>query len=153
MGRVFFIFDKKKADTKLPASRFTFPMPHWVSHLLSPAFVNQDALFWHPQERKLHETGQYPSVGSYFDNSSTKVDDNESSISTSYVKSIYPVRTDKGVLNFRNWLVQYTPGRSGKIPYKLHNPSMPPTDNSVVFDVWNSLIPSGAAVVKVWCVV
>jgi phenylpropionate dioxygenase-like ring-hydroxylating dioxygenase large terminal subunit len=126
--------DAKKQGNLL--RQFTLPLPKWLNHIMASGFLNQDALFLHHQERKMHESGQYSSVGSYYldaDQSSGSSKDDPAS----YSKAVYPVRTDRGVLNFRNWLARYTP-RGGKIPYMLHNPTMPPADNAVVFDVWNA---------------
>jgi len=115
---------RKGEDGKMPAllKQFTLPMPKWLNHILASAFLNQDALFLHHQERTLAATGQYKSVL------------NEGEEPFNYNKAVYPVNTDKGVITFRNWLRQFA---SGRIPYK-NNPSIPSASNEVVFDVWNA---------------
>jgi len=57
VGRMVII---KGKDNKMPAllRQFTLPMPKWVNHVLSSAFLNQDALFLHGQERSLANYGQ-----------------------------------------------------------------------------------------------
>jgi len=114
----------KPRDGKMPPllKQFTLPLPKWMLHLMSSAFLNQDALFLHHQERYLAKTGL---------NSSLLRDDKAPPLH--YSKAVLPVNSDFGVINFRNWMRQLAGGR---IPYKF-NPSMPEASNEIVFDVWN----------------
>jgi len=100
---------------------FTLPLPKWVNHIMASAFLNQDGLFLHHQERALARTGLY----------STALSNGEESYH--YSKAVFPVNSDLGVILFRNWLRHLAGGR---IPYK-NNPVMPAPSNDVVFDVWN----------------
>ena len=111
----------KGENGQVPAllKAFLLPMPKWLNHVVAGLFLNQDALFLHAQERMMHEKKEY----------STLDGDNDD-----YNKAVLPMTADKGVLNFRNWLRNKAGGR---IPYQ-NNPSMPPVDNEVVFDIWNS---------------
>lgn len=115
---------RKGKDGKMPAllKQFTLPLPKWLNHILASAFLNQDALFLHHQERTMAATGQYKTV----------LDDGEEPFN--YNKAVYPINSDKGVITFRNWLRQFAGGR---IPYK-NKQSMPSASNEVVFDVWNA---------------
>jgi len=115
---------RKDKDGKMPQllKPFTLPMPTWLNHVLASAFLNQDALFLHHQERTLSSTGQYKSVLK------------QGEEPYNYNKAVYPVSTDKGVITFRNWMRQFA---GGGVPYK-NNPSMPRASNTVVFDVWNA---------------
>lgn len=121
VGRMVITKGKNGEMPKL-LRQFTLPMPKWLNHIMASAFLNQDGLFLHHQERTMAHTGQYKSV----------LEDGEEPYH--YTKAVYPVNSDKGVLNYRNWLRQLAGGR---IPYK-NNPTMPAASNDVVFDVWNS---------------
>jgi hypothetical protein len=114
----------KGTSGKMPAlmKQFTLPMPKWLNHVLASAFLNQDALFLHHQERTMAKTGAYSSL--------LHGDDAEPQ---HYTKAVLPIGIDKGVLNYRNWLRVLAGGR---IPYK-YDPKMPAADNEVVFDQWN----------------
>lgn len=102
--------------------KFKAPVPKWINHVMAPSFFNQDAMLLHRQERNLAKTGAY----------STVVPEGEEP--KQYSKGMLEAETDKGVLNYRNWLRQLADGR---IPYK-YNPVMPEVDESAVFDQWNS---------------
>lgn len=120
VGRMVILKDN---DGKMPnlLRQFTFPMPKWLNHVAASAFLNQDALFLHHQERHMATTGQYKGY----------MDDGEEPYH--YTKAVYPVNTDKGVINLRNWMRQLA---GGGIPYQ-NSPTMPESSNEVVFDVWN----------------
>jgi hypothetical protein len=120
VGRMVIIKDENGKMPKL-LSQFTLPMPKWLNHIAASAFLNQDGLFLHHQERTMAHTGQYKSV----------IQEGEEPFH--YSKAVYPVNSDKGVIHFRNWIRQLAGGR---IPYK-NNPTMPQASNDVVFDVWN----------------
>jgi phenylpropionate dioxygenase-like ring-hydroxylating dioxygenase large terminal subunit len=115
----------KGSNGEVPAllKAFLLPMPKWLNHVVAGLFLNQDALFLHAQERMMHEKKEYSTL--LFD------EDNEP---YHYTKAVLPMTADKGVINFRNWVRNKAGGR---IPYH-HNPSMPPVDNEVVFDIYNS---------------
>ena len=115
----------KGANGEVPAllKVFLLPMPKWLNHVLAGLFLNQDALFLHAQERKMHETKQYTTLLSSADEEPYH-----------YTKAVLPMTADKGVVNFRNWIRNKAGGR---IPYQ-YNPSMPSVDNEVVFDIYNS---------------
>lgn len=119
IGRMVIL--KPKSGKMPPLLRqFTLPLPKWLNHVMAAAFLNQDGLFLHHQERTLDKTGMY---------SSALGPEQEP---LHYTKAVLPVNPDKGVLNFRNWLRLIAGGR---IPYK-YNPPMPPADNEVVFNQW-----------------
>ena len=99
--------------------QFTLPLPIWLNHVLASAFLHQDALFLHNQERSLTNYGQY--------RTSQPAND-------SYANAILPCSADKGVMNFRNWMSKFA---GGYIPFKGVT-TMPAANNEVVFDVWNS---------------
>jgi len=103
---------------------FTAPLPKWLNHLLAPSFLNQDALFLHGQERSLTFGEEYvtsrPQTGK-------KAGD-------SYASAVMPCSADRGVMMFRSWMAKYG---KGFIPFQ-GDKTMPPVDNNVVFDVWNS---------------
>ena len=101
---------------------FTAPLPKWLNHLLAPSFLNQDALFLHGQERSLTHGGEYVT-------SSPRKEGGDS-----YAAAVMPCSADRGVMMFRSWMAKY--GR-GFIPFRGDR-TMPPVDNNVVFDVWNS---------------
>ena len=115
----------KGEDGQVPAllKAFLLPMPKWLNHVVAGLFLNQDALFLHAQERMMHEKKEY---------STLQFDDNGEP--HHYTKAVLPMTADKGVVSFRNWLRNKAGGR---IPYQ-NNPSMPPVDNEVVFDIYNS---------------
>ena len=110
----------KPRNGKMPPMfrQFTLPFPKWFNHVLAASFLNQDGLFLHHQERNLDKTGAY----------STAIGPEDKALH--YTKAVLPVSTDKGVLNFRNWLRLLAGGR---IPYK-NNLRMPPANNEVVFN-------------------
>jgi hypothetical protein len=120
VGRMVIV---KGSSGKMPPflKQFTLPMPKWLNHVLAAAFLNQDALFLHHQERTLAKTGAY---------SSLLHGDAEPQ---HYTKAVLPIAVDKGVLNYRNWLRVLAGGR---IPYK-YDPQMPGADNELAFDQWN----------------
>ena len=118
VGRMVIVKDKSNQMPKL-LRQFTMPMPKWASHMLASAFLHQDALFLHGQERTLAHTGQY--------RTSQPAND-------SYSKAIMPCSADKGVMKFRSWMSKFA---GGFIPFK-GDTTMPPANNDVVFDVWNS---------------
>jgi hypothetical protein len=115
----------KGSTGKRPAllKQFAIPMPKWLNHVLASAFLNQDALFLHHQERTMVKTGTYSSL--------LHGDDAEPQ---HYTKAVLPIAIDKGVLNYRNWLRVLAGGR---IPY-MYNQQMPEADNEIVFDQWKS---------------
>jgi len=115
----------KDPDGSMPKflRQFTLPLPKWVLHQTSSAFLNQDALFLHAQERQLASTGQYAS----FDDGSDR------SGRGKYKDVTVPIEVDRGVLAFRDWLQKKA---GGVVPYR-NRWNMPPVDNEVVFDVWN----------------
>lgn len=115
---------RKDSNGKMPKllRTFTLPMPTWLNHVLASAFLNQDGLFLHHQERSLAHTDQYKAY------EETKDDK-----AYNFNNAILPVESDVGVVNFRNWLRLLA---GGKIPYK-YNPTMPAPSSDVVFDVWN----------------
>jgi phenylpropionate dioxygenase-like ring-hydroxylating dioxygenase large terminal subunit len=119
VGRIVVIKDKSNQMPKL-LKQFTLPLPTWLNHILASAFLHQDALFLHGQERSLAHYGEYRS-------SSPGTND-------SYAKATMLCSVDKGVLKFRTWMKEFA---GGHIPFK-GDPSMPATDNEVVFDTWNS---------------
>jgi len=116
---------RKGTDGSMPKllRQFTLPMPKWLNHVLASAFLNQDALFLHHQERSLAQSGQYKSV----------LTDGESPYH--YTKAVYPLNSDKGVIQFRNWIRQLA---GGAVPYKNNRTLMPAASNEVVFDVWDA---------------
>mmetsp|Transcript_7383 Transcript_7383/g.16464 ORF Transcript_7383/g.16464 Transcript_7383/m.16464 type:complete len:582 (+) Transcript_7383:1-1746(+) len=116
------VVKSKSGETPQMLKAFLLPMPKWLNHVLAGLFLNQDALFLHSQERMLHERKEY----------STNLDEDEASYN--YNTAVLPMSADKGVINFRNWMRNKAGGR---IPY-FGNPSMPPIDNEVVFDIYNS---------------
>jgi hypothetical protein len=120
VGRMVIV---KGSSGKMPAlmKQFTYPIPKWLNHVMAAAFLNQDGLFLHHQERTLAKTGEY---------TSSLHGDAEPQ---HYTKAVLPVGMDKGVLNYRNWLRLLAGGR---IPYKF-DPQMPEADNEIVFDQWN----------------
>jgi hypothetical protein len=120
-GRMVILKDQNGTTPKL-LSTFTIPMPKWLNHVLASAFLNQDGLFLHHQERYMASTDKYTSLlkegeGPYH-----------------YTKAILPSSSDMGVIMFRNWMRKLAGGR---IPYK-NNPTMPPANSDTVFDVFNS---------------
>lgn len=118
VGRMVVLKDKSKEMPKL-LKQFTLPLPIWVNHIMASAFLHQDALFLHGQERSLSHYGEYRS-------STPGAND-------PYASAILPCSTDKGVLNFRTWMSKFA---GGHIPFK-GDTTMPAADNEVVFDVWN----------------
>jgi hypothetical protein len=120
IGRMVIMKDE---SGKMPPllRQFTLPLPKWVNHVMASAFLNQDGLFLHHQERAMARTGQYSSALSNGEEP------------YHYSKAVYPVNSDLGVILFRNWLRHLAGGR---IPYK-NNPVMPAPSNDIVFDVWN----------------
>jgi phenylpropionate dioxygenase-like ring-hydroxylating dioxygenase large terminal subunit len=121
VGRMVIRKDKQGTMPKL-MRQITLPMPKWLNHVLASAFLNQDGLFLHHQERALATTGQY----------TTLVPDGQDAYQ--YNQAVYPVPSDLGVITFRNWIRMLAGGR---IPYR-NNPSMSSPSNDVVFDVWNA---------------
>ena len=120
VGRIVILKDEAGNTPKL-LQAFTLPIPKWLNHVAASAFLNQDGLFLHHQERSMAHTGQYKSV----------LQDGEEPYH--YSQAVYPVNSDKGVIKFRNWMRQLA---GGSIPYK-NSPTMPAASNDVVFDVWN----------------
>jgi len=118
---------KKDASGGMPQllRTFTAPLPKWLNHLLAPSFLNQDALFLHGQERSLNHGDEY--VTSRPHTGKKKGGD-------SYASAVMPCSADRGVMMFRSWMAKYG---KGFIPFE-GDKTMPPVDNNVVFDVWNS---------------
>ena len=121
VGRMVILKNESGEAPKL-LRQFTLPMPKWLNHILASGFLNQDALFLHHQERTMAKTGQYKTA---------LIGDEEA---YHYTKAVFPVGSDKGVINFRNWIRLLA---GGSIPYK-NNQSMPDASNEIVFDVWNA---------------
>jgi len=124
VGRIIVVKDEAGATPKLLRT-FTAPIPKWLNHVLAAAFLNQDAVFLHQQERLMAKKGQYTTL-----NNSNK--DHHSG--DEYSQAVLPIEADKGVLFFRQWMSKFAGKR---IPYK-NNPTMPPVDSSVCFDQYNS---------------
>ena len=122
VGRMVIVKDDPEAEMPTALKQFTLPVPKWVNHMMASAFLNQDALFLHHQERHLHHSGQYSTVGQGND------DDGNA-----YVDAVMPANSDLGVLNYRKWMSKFA---GGGIPYR-HYKTMPESSNDVVFDVWN----------------
>eukprot|EP00986_Skeletonema_menzelii_P003164 scaffold932_cov139-Skeletonema_menzelii.AAC.23 len=118
VGRMVILKDKSLEMPKL-LQRFTLPLPIWVNHVLTSAFLHQDALFLTGQERSLAHNREY--------RTSQPAND-------SYSKAVMPCSTDRGVMNFRNWMGKFA---GGHIPFR-GDTTMPAKNNDVVFDVWNS---------------
>ena len=123
----------KNKDGSLPTAlkMFTLPLPIWANHLLTAKFLNQDALFLHAQERDFHAPGgKYKTSLSSDEEGIAALEDNED-----YKKLVYtPTDADIGVILFRDWLKKKA---GGMIPFRGES-TMPPKDNDVVFDQWNS---------------
>jgi hypothetical protein len=113
----------KDNNGKMPKllRQFTLPMPKWLNHVAASAFLNQDALILHHQERHMARTGQYKG---YMENGEEQYH---------YTNAVYSVNIDKGVINFLNWMKQLV---GGGIPYH-NNPTIPDSSREVVLDVWN----------------
>jgi phenylpropionate dioxygenase-like ring-hydroxylating dioxygenase large terminal subunit len=118
VGRIVILKDKSLEMPKL-LKQFTLPLPKWLNHIVASAFLHQDALFLHGQERSLAHNREY--------RTSQPAND-------SYSKAVMPCSSDKGVMNFRNWMSKFA---GGYIPFR-GDTSMPAKNNDVVFDVWNS---------------
>mmetsp|Transcript_38127 Transcript_38127/g.81348 ORF Transcript_38127/g.81348 Transcript_38127/m.81348 type:complete len:192 (+) Transcript_38127:351-926(+) len=113
----------KDASKKMPKllRQFTLPLPTWANHMMSSAFLHQDALFLHGQDRALTHTGAYRTaqpVGA----------------TDSYSRAVLPTSADRGVMLFRSWMGKFA---GGFVPFR-GDTTMPPANNEVVFDVWNS---------------
>lgn len=123
----------KNKDGSLPTAfkMFTQPIPIWANHLLAAKFLNQDALFLHAQERNFHAPGgKYKTSLSSDEDGLAALAENED-----YKKLVYtPTDADIGVILFRDWLKKKA---GGMIPFRGER-TMPPKDNEVVFDQWNS---------------
>ena len=128
LGRLVLVKDD---DGNVPNAfkQFTMPIPIWMNHLLAATFLNQDALFLHAQERVFHRDLNYKTSLSAEDEETVQGN-------ASYKKLTFtPTQADKGVLLFRDWLRLKAGGR---IPFQGGYNEMPPVDNEVVFDQWNS---------------
>jgi len=118
IGRM--VIDKGESKTMPKSfSSFSAPIPIWLNHIIASAFLNQDALFLHTQERSLAHNKEYRS--------------NEAGLNDTYQKLILSTNADQGVLNFRNWMGRVA---GGFIPYK-GDATMPAVSKDAVFDVWN----------------
>lgn len=120
VGRMVIVKDETGQMPKL-LKTFTAPLPIWLNHIISSAFLNQDALFLHAQERSLAHTKEYRAS-------------HPDAVGDNYAKSILPISADKGVLQFRTWMRLVA---GGYIPFK-GDTTMPATNNDVVFDVYNA---------------
>ena len=118
VGRMVIVKDQTKEMPKL-LKQFTLPLPTWVNHIVASTFLHQDALFLHGQERSLAHFGMYRTAQPGND---------------SYANAVLPCSADKGVMLFRDWMSRFA---NGFIPFK-GDTTMPPANNEVVFDVWNS---------------
>ena len=118
VGRIVIVKDESKETPKL-LKQFTLPLPTWVNHVMASAFLHQDALFLHGQERSLTRYKQYRTAQPGND---------------SYADAVLPCSADKGVMHFRYWMSKFA---NGFIPFK-GDTTMPAADNEAVFDVWNS---------------
>jgi phenylpropionate dioxygenase-like ring-hydroxylating dioxygenase large terminal subunit len=138
IGRM--VIQKNEKGEMPPLLRtFTLPMPIWLNHVLASAFLNQDALFLHHQERHLATSGQYSTVVPET-HSENGMNDSSSTVAAStniykYNQAIQAAPSDLGVINFRNWVRVFAGGR---IPYRNNQVTMPASSNEVVFDVWNA---------------
>ena len=129
IGRMVIVKNEKGEMPSL-LRMFTIPMPTWLNHVLASAFLNQDALFLHHQERHLAQSGQYTTAVP--DNG---IAGNETPITYQYNQAIQAAPSDLGVITFRNWIRVLAGGR---IPYRNQQTNMPPASNDIVFDVWNA---------------
>lgn len=119
-GRMVVVKDRSNEMPKL-LKQFTLPLPKWVNHVMTSAFLHQDALFLHGQERSLTHNRLYRSSS-------------PEGAGDSYADAVLPCSADRGVMMFRNWMSKFG---KGHIPFR-GDATMPPADNEVVFDVWNS---------------
>ena len=111
VGRMVVLKDSSNVMPKL-LKTFTLPLPKWLNHILASAFLHQDALFLHGQERSLTHNKQYRTAQPAND---------------SYAKAVLPTSTDKGVMNFRTWMSKFA---GGYIPFK-GDTTMPAANNEV----------------------
>lgn len=119
VGRIVIVKDSS-GNTPSFLKMFTLPLPTWINHIMSSAFLNQDALFLHTQERTMAHNNMYK--GS-MPGSKDRYED-----------SVYPIFADRGVLNFRTWMRMFA---GGHIPFR-GDTTMPASSKEVVFDVYNS---------------
>ena len=127
IGRMV-IVKNEKGEMPSFLRMFTLPMPTWLNHVLASAFLNQDALFLHHQERHLAQSGQYTTAvpDSHMDHKA---------VAYQYNQAVQAAPSDLGVITFRNWIRVLAGGR---IPYRNQQTSMPPASNDIVYDVWNA---------------
>jgi len=127
VGRLV-VVKNKQGEMNTAFKQFNLPIPKWANHLLAATFLNQDALFLHAQERMFSQGGKYIT-------SVHQSDDETTARNEDYKKLVYtPTPADKGVVLFREWLRRKA---GGKIPFQ-GDTTMPPVNNEVVFDQWNS---------------
>ena len=62
VGRMVIVKTDKDAELPIGLKQFTLPVPTWVNHLMASAFLNQDALFLHHQERHMHKSKLYSTL-------------------------------------------------------------------------------------------
>jgi phenylpropionate dioxygenase-like ring-hydroxylating dioxygenase large terminal subunit len=106
----------KNPQGKLPPGLglFALPMPTWLGHILASAFLHQDLVFLHYQERNIATKDRW-------------------------LNAVYtPNPQDKMIVTFRQWL-EYRAG--GGVAWDAScNHDLPPVerDKRVLFDVWNT---------------
>jgi phenylpropionate dioxygenase-like ring-hydroxylating dioxygenase large terminal subunit len=106
----------KNPQGKLPPGLglFALPMPTWLGHILASAFLHQDLVFLHYQERNIATKDRW-------------------------LNAVYtPNPQDKMIVTFRQWL-EYRAG--GGVAWDSDcKPELPPVerDKRVLFDVWNT---------------
>ena len=123
VGRMVIVKDESGTMPRL-FKQFTAPIPKWLNHVLAAAFLNQDAVFLHQQERLMAKKGEYTTLHNTPQSAAARDD---------YSQVVLPVDADKGVLFYRQWMAKLAGGR---IPYK-NNPSMPLVDPTVCFDQYH----------------
>ena len=130
IGRMVIV---KNEEGKMPSflRMFTLPMPTWLNHVLASAFLNQDALFLHYQERHLAQSGQYTTA--LPDGTGGGGVPNEIA-AYQYKQAVQAAPSDLGVITFRDWIRVLAGGR---IPYRNQQTNMPLASSDIVFDVWN----------------
>ncbi|KAJ9520049.1 hypothetical protein QJQ45_029981 [Haematococcus lacustris] len=98
---------------------FSLPLPIWLLHLMGPAFLHQDAVFLHWQEKiaARGKMGSQRAVDKYFT----------------------PTSADKMVLALRQWLERFSPAG---VPFygAYANAPLPEVerDPAKLFDTWNA---------------
>ncbi len=120
VGRMVIVKDESKEMPKM-LQQFTLTLPTCVNHMMMTAILHQDALFLNGQERALTHKGTYRTAQPI-------------GVTDSYSRASFLNFANRETMLFGSWMGKFF---GGFVPL-TDNTMMPPAENEVMIDVWNS---------------